>query len=241
MRTLAGKTGEFDVTVKAVAAPEPLAIDDEFAKGLGLDGLDKLREMFRDRVTAEYARVSRDKLKRQLLDKLDALYSFELPEGLVNQEFDGIWTQVTQEQAAAKRSFADDDTTEEAARADYRRIAERRVRLGLLLAEVGTKADVKIADEEMTQALIAKARQYPGQEKQVWDFYRNNQQALAELRAPIYEEKVVDYILGLAKVADRKVAKEELMKPLDDELPPSARPGEDAVVPAAEAAEKPAD
>ncbi len=241
VRTLAGKTGEFDVTVKAVAAPEPLAIDDEFATGLGLDGLDKLREMFHDRVTAEYARVSRDKLKRQLLDKLDALYSFELPEGLVNQEFDGIWTQVTQEQAAAKRSFADDDTTEEAARADYRRIAERRVRLGLLLAEVGTKADVKIADEEMTQALIAKARQYPGQEKQVWDFYRNNQQALAELRAPIYEEKVVDYILGLAKVADRKVAKEELMKPLDDELPPPARPGEDAVVPAAEAAEKPAD
>ncbi len=159
----------------------------------------------------------------------------------MNQEFDGIWTQVTQEQAAAKRSFADDDTTEEAARADYRRIAERRVRLGLLLAEVGTKADVKIADEEMTQALIAKARQYPGQEKQVWDFYRNNQQALAELRAPIYEEKVVDHILGLAKVADRKVAKEELMKPLDDELPPSARPGEDAVAAAAEAAEKPAD
>ncbi len=241
VRTLAGKTGELDVTVKAVAAPEPLAIDDEFAKGLGLEGLDKLREMFRDRVTAEYARVSRDKLKRQLLDKLDALYSFELPEGLVNQEFDGIWTQVMQEQAATNRSFADENTTEEAARADYRRIAERRVRLGLLLAEVGTKADVKIADDEMTQALIGKARQYPGQEKQVWEFYRNNQQALAELRAPIYEEKVVDYILGLAKVAERKVAKEELMKPLDDELPPSARPGEDAAAPAAEAAEKPAD
>ena len=100
------------------------------------------------------------------------------PKGLVNQEFDGIWKQVVQEQAAAGRSFADENTTEEAARADYRRIAERRVRLGLLLAEVGTKADVKISDEEMTQALIAKARQYPGQEKQVWDFYRNNQNAL---------------------------------------------------------------
>ena len=234
VRTLAGKTGDFDVTVKAVAAPEALAIDDEFAS-LGLDGLDKLREMFRDRVTAEYARVSRDKLKRQLLDKLDALYSFELPEGLVNQEFDGIWTQVMQEQAATNRSFADENTTEEAAQADYRRIAERRVRLGLLLAEVGTKADVKIADEEMTQALIARARQFPGQEKEVWDFYRKNQQALAELRAPIYEEKVVDHILGVAKVADRKVAKEELMKPLDDELPPSARPGEDAAAAAAEA------
>ena len=124
--------------------------------------LDKLKEMFRDRVTAEYARASRDKVKRQLLDKLDALYSFELPEGLVNQEFDGIWTQVMQEQEAAGRSFADENTTEEAARADYRRIAERRVRLGLLLAEVGTKAEVKIADEEMTQALIARGAPVPG-------------------------------------------------------------------------------
>ena len=174
-----------------------------------------------------------------MLNKLDKLYSFDLPEGLVNQEFDGIWTQVMQEQTAAGRSFADENTTEEAARADYRKIAERRVRLGLLLAEVGTKADVKIADEEMTQALVARARQFPGQEKQVWDFYRNNQQALAELRAPIYEEKVVDYILGLAKVTDRAVSKEELTKPLDDELPtPAAGPAEEAVAPAAE---KPAD
>ncbi len=217
--TLAGKTGEFDVTVKAVAAPEALALDDEFAKGLGLETLDQVKERLRDGIAADHARYSREKIKRQLLDKLDALYSFELPEGLVDQEFDGIWKQVVQEQAAAGRSFADENTTEEAARADYRRIAERRVRLGLLLAEVGTKADVKISDEEMTQALIAKARQYPGQEKQVWDFYRNNQNALAELRAPIYEEKVVDYILGLAKVEERKVSKEELMKPLDDELP----------------------
>ena len=242
VRTLAGKTGEFDVTVKAVAAPEAFAIDDEFAKGLGLESLDKLKDTFRDRVTAEYARASRDKVKRQLLDKLDTLYTFELPEGLVNQEFDGIWTQVMQEQTSSGRGFADENTTEEAARADYRRIAERRVRLGLLLAEVGTKADVKIADEEMTQALIARARQFPGQEKEVWDFYRKNQQALAELRAPIYEEKVVDYILGLAKVTDRKVSKEELMKPLDDELPPpAARSGEEAAAPAAAATENPAD
>ncbi len=218
VRTLAGKTGEFDVTVKAVAAPEAFAIDDEFAKGLGMESLDKLKEFLRDRIVTDYARFSRDKIKRQLLDKLDALYAFDLPEGLVNQEFDGIWSQVVQEQTAAGRSFADENTTEEAARADYRRIAERRVRLGLLLAEVGTKAEVKISDEEMSQALIAKARQYPGQEKQVWDFYRNNQNALAELRAPIYEEKVVDYILGLAKIEERKVSKEELVKPLDEEL-----------------------
>jgi trigger factor len=219
VRALAGKTGDFAVTAKAVAAPDPLAIDDEFAKGLGFESLDKLKEMIRDRLASEYARASRDKLKRQLLDKLDQLYSFELPEGLVNQEFDSIWAQVTREQQAAGRSFADENTTEEAARADYRKIAERRVRLGLLLAEVGTRAEVKVSDDEMTQALIARARSFPGQEKQVWDFYRNNNQALAELRAPIYEEKVVDHILGLAKVDDRKVSKDELLKPVDDELP----------------------
>ena len=158
-------------------------------------------------------------MKRQLLDGLDGLYSFELPEGLVSQEFDAIWTQVMREQQASGRSFADENTTEEAARADYRKIAERRVRLGLLLAEVGTKADVKVTDEEMTQALIARARSFPGQEKQVWDFYRNNQRALAELRAPIYEEKVVDHIIGLVKVEDRKVSKDELLKPIEDEAP----------------------
>ncbi len=226
VRALAGQTGDFDVTVKAVAARETLAIDDEFAKSLGFESLDKLKTMIRDRIAVDYARASRDKVKRQLLDKLDRLYAFELPEGLVNQEFDAIWAQVTREQQASGRSFADENTTEEAARADYRKIAERRVRLGLLLADVGTKADVKVSDEEMTQALVARARAYPGQEKQVWDFYRNNQQALAELRAPIYEEKVVDHIIGLAKVEDRKVAKEELLKPIDDDLPVAASEGE---------------
>ena len=222
VRTLAGKTADFDVTVKAVAAREPFTIDDEFAKGLGLEGLDKLKETLRERIAADYGRASRDKVKRQLLDKLDAQYAFELPEGLVNQEFDSIWAQVTREQQAANRTFADEGTTEEASRADYRKIAERRVRLGLLLAEVGSKAEVKIADEEMTQALIARARQFPGQEKEVWEFYRNNANALAELRAPIYEEKVVDHILGLAKVSERKVSKEELLKPIDDEAPVKA-------------------
>ncbi len=222
VRPLAGKTADFDVTVKAVAAREPLTIDDEFAKGLGTEGLDKLKEAIRERIGADYGRASRDKLKRQLLDKLDSLYAFELPEGLVTQEFDSIWAQVTREQQMSGRTFADESTTEEAARADYRKIAERRVRLGLLLAEVGAKAEVKISDEEMTQALIARARQFPGQEKQVWDFYRNNTNALAELRAPIYEEKVVDHIIGLAKVTDRKVSKEELLKPIEDEMPAKA-------------------
>jgi trigger factor len=218
VRALAGKTADFDATVKAVATRDSFVLDDEFAKTMGSENFDKLKEMIRDRLAAEYARVSRDKVKRQLLDKLDNLYSFELPEGLVNQEFNSIWEQVAREQQASGRTFVDENTTEEAAQADYRKIAERRVRLGLLLAEVGTRAEVKVADEEMTQALVARARSFPGQEKQVWDFYRNNSQALAELRAPIYEEKVVDHILGLAKVEERKVSREELLKPVDDEL-----------------------
>jgi trigger factor len=218
-RALAGKAAEFAVTVKAVAQRDPFVLDDEFAKTLGAESLDKLKETVRDRIATEYGRASRDKLKRQLLDKLDGLYSFELPEGLVDQEFNSIWEQVTREQQASGRGFADENTTEDAARADYRKIAERRVRLGLLLAEVGTKAEVKVSDEEMTQALVARARSFPGQEKQVWEFYRSNNQALAELRAPIYEEKVVDHILGLAGTEVRKVTKEELLKPVDDDIP----------------------
>jgi trigger factor len=218
VRALAGKSAEFAVTVKTVATRDPFALDDEFAKSLGSENLDKLKETIRDRLAAEYARVSRDKLKRELLDKLDKLYSFELPEGLVNQEFSSIWEQVTREQQASGRTFSDENMTEEAARVDYRKIAERRVRLGLLLAEVGTRAELKVSDEEMTQALVARARSFPGQETQVWDFYRNNTQALAELRAPIYEEKVVDHILALAKVEERKVTSKELLEPVDDGL-----------------------
>jgi trigger factor len=218
-RALAGKTAAFDVTVKAVAAPEPFAIDDEFAKSLNFESLDKLKEMIRGNLTNEYARASRDKLKRQLLDSLDTRYSFELPEGLVEQEFGSIWRQLEEEQKASGRTFADENTTEEAARADYRRIAERRVRLGLLLAEVGAKSEIKVTDEEVTNALIARARAYPGQEKQIWEYYRNNAQALAELRAPIYEEKVVDHILAQAKVDERKVTREELLKADEEDAP----------------------
>jgi trigger factor len=220
-RALAGQKASFDVTVKSVAAPKAFAIDDEFAKSMNFESLDKLKQTIRDNLAGEFAKASREKLKRQLLDSLDARYSFDLPEGLVAQEFDSIWRQVEQEQKASGRGFAEENTTEEAARADYRRIAERRVRLGLLLAEVGSKAEVKVTDEEVTSALIARARAYPGQEKQIWEYYRKNAQALAELRAPIYEEKVVDHILALAKVAERKVTREELMKQ-DDEAQPAA-------------------
>jgi trigger factor len=230
MARLAGKTGDFAVTVKAIAWPEALELDDEFAKGLGLESIQALRKTLRERMEADFARASRDKVKRRLLDALSERYVFEVPEGLVEQEFSQIWSQLEREQKSSGRGFADEGTTEEAARAEYRAIAARRVRLGLLLADVGAKAGVKISDEEMTQALIAQARAYPGQEKEIWEFYRNNAQALASLRAPIFEEKVVDHIIGLAKVEDKQVSKEELLKAEEDVKGLTTSPAPEAAV-----------
>jgi trigger factor len=217
VRALAGQTADFDATIKAIAEPQPLALDDEFAKSLGVETFEALRATLRERIRAEYARASREKVKRKLLDALADRYKFEVPQGLVDQEFSQIWAQVEKDQASTGRSFADEGSTEEASRAEYLAIAVRRVRLGLLLAEVGAKADVKISEDEITSALVARARAYPGHEKEVWDHYRNNAQALAELRAPIYEEKVVDHILGLAQVEDIKMSAAELLKADDGE------------------------
>ncbi len=211
---LAGKDAVFDVKVKEIAAPGELKLDDEFAKGFGFDDLAALREAIRTRMQDDFGRASRDRLKRTLLDALDKRYSFDLPEGLVSQEFDNIWRQVLAEQKRGGRGFADENTTEEAARAEYRRIAERRVRLGLVLAEVGEKAGIKVEDAEVGKALVELVRQYPGQEQVVWDHYRKNPQALAEVKAPLFEEKVVDHIVAQAQVTERVVSREELFKPL---------------------------
>ena len=214
---LAGRDASFDVTVKSISAPGEFVLDDEFAKQFGFDSIDKLKDAIRSNLERDYTRASRDKLKRSLLDALDKKYSFELPEGLVDQEFSGIWQQVENEQKSGGKSFEEEGTTEEAARADYRRIAERRVRLGLVLAEVGQSANVQVTDDEVTQALLERARQVPGQEKMVWDYYRNNPEALAQLRAPVFEEKVVDHIVDMAKVTDQSVSKDELFKIEADE------------------------
>jgi trigger factor len=209
---LAGKAASFDVTAKVISFPGEVTIDDEFAKGFGLDDLAKLREAVRANLEGEFSRMSREKLKRTLLDTLDGRYSFDLPESLVEQEFNGIWSQVESEQQRSGKTFADENTTEEAARTDYRKIAERRVRLGLLLAEVGEKAEVKVTDDELSAALVERVRQFPGQEKAVWDYYRNNAEALASVRAPLFEEKVVDHIVAMAKVTDKVVSKDELFE-----------------------------
>jgi trigger factor len=221
--TLAGKAAEFDVTAKAIEAPTAVAVDDEFAKSLGLESLDKLRDAVKDRLARDHAAMSRQKLKRKLLDQLDALHKFTPPPTLVEDEFASIWTTIEADLKRQNRTFADEGTTEEKAREEYRAIAERRVRLGLLLAEIGEKNNIKVSDEEISRAIVERARQVPGREQEVWDYYRKNPQAMAGIRAPIYEEKVVDFLLELAKVTDKTVSKDELFKEDDDE-PAAAAP-----------------
>jgi trigger factor len=209
---LAGKNAEFVVTAKSIESPGTVTVDDDFAKSLGLESLAKLREAVKDRIGREHVAMSRQKLKRMLLDELDVRHKFEPPPSLVEEEFDRVWKSVLAEMENEKKSFADEDTTEEKAKAEYRAIAERRVRLGLVLAEIGEKNTITVTEDEMSRAIMERARQFAGQEQRVWDYYRQNPQAVAALRAPIYEEKVVDFLLELASVTEKKVAREELYK-----------------------------
>ncbi|MEO0637675.1 MAG: trigger factor [Pseudomonadota bacterium] len=214
---LAGKDAEFDVTIKMVEKPGDLEINDELAEKLGLESADRLREIVRDQLTNQYGGMTRQKVKRQLLDELDKTYSFELPEKLVEQEFGNIWTQVTRDLESADKTFEDEDTTEEEARTEYRALAERRVRLGLVMSRIGESEEIEVSEEEMQRALYAQMQQYPGQEKAIMEFYQQNPEAVATLRAPIFEDKVVDHILEKADVTDETVTKEELMKDDEDE------------------------
>ncbi|MBX3560101.1 trigger factor, partial [Chelatococcus sp.] len=216
-KQLAGKAASFAVKVKEVASAAEVTVDEDFAKGFGLESLDKLKEAVRASIERDYTAQSRRKVKKVLLDALDAKYDFELPPSLVEQEFAGVWRQVENDMKQTGRTFADDETTEDEAKAEYQRIAERRVRLGLVLAEIGEQAAVKVSDDEVTQAVVERARQFPGQEKLVWDYYRKNPQALAEVRAPIFEEKVVDHILTQVAVTDNVVSREALFADEDSE------------------------
>ena len=209
---LAGKDAEFVVTAKSIESPGSVTVDDEFAKSLGLKSLAKLRDAVKERIGRDHVAMSRQKIKRALLDELDARHKFEPPPSLVEEEFDRVWKSVLGEMENEKKTFADENTTEEKAKAEYRAIAERRVRLGLVLAEIGEKNTIAVTDEELNRAVMEHVRQFPGQEQRVWDYYRQNPQALASLRAPIYEEKVVDFLVELAGVTEKKVTREELYK-----------------------------
>jgi trigger factor len=217
--TLAGKDAEFDTTATAVESPEDTKIDDDFAKSLGLESLDKLKEAARERLVAEFAGATRQRVKRILLDRLDETHRFEAPPSLVDEEFKLMWNSIKAEMDSSGKTFADEDTTEEAAQEEYRKIADRRVRLGLVLSEIGEKNKITVTDDEVGRAVIERARSMPGREKEVWDFYRSNANALAQLRAPIYEDKVVDFILELANVTEKKVTREELLKEEDEKAP----------------------
>ena len=214
---LAGKDAVFEVTAKSIEAPGEVTIDDAFAKSLGLETLDKLKDAIKDRLTREHAAASRQKLKRVLLDRLDELHKFDAPPTMVEDEFNNVWKTVLSDLESSGKSFADEGTTEEKAKAEYRAIADRRVRLGLVLAEIGEKNNIKVNDEELSRAAADRARQFPGQEQQVWEYYRKNPQALASLRAPIYEEKVVDFIVELASVTDKPVSRDELFREEEDD------------------------
>ena len=215
--TLKGQEATFDVVVKGVEGPVDLEIDDALATKLGMESLDNLKEAIRQQFRSDYEAASRRKLKRVLLDALDEAHSFELPPTLVDREFDAIWREVEGDLKRQNKTFEDEDTTEEKAKEEYRAIAERRVRLGLLLADVGSKAEVQVTEQELQQALGQRVRQFPGQEQQVIQFYQQNPGAVAELRAPIFEDKTVDYILELAEIDEKTVSREELFADPDDE------------------------
>ncbi len=209
---LAGKNAEFVVTAKSIEAPGTVSADDTFAQSLGLESLAKLRDAVKDSIAREHTTMSRQRLKRGLLDELDKMHKFEPPPTLVEEEFERVWKSVLSELETEHKTFADEGTTEEKAKEEYRAISERRVRLGLVLAEIGEKNNITVTEEELSRAVMDRARQFTGQEQRVWDYYRQNPQAVAALRAPIFEEKVVDFLLELANVTENKVSREELYK-----------------------------
>jgi trigger factor len=204
---LAGKSATFETTVKEVKAPAQAAIDDELAKRFGADDLGALREQIAERLKAEYAGAARQVLKRRLLDRLDGKVDFDLPPSLLEAEAGQIAHQLWHEEHPDVQGH---DHPEIEATEEHRKLAERRVRLGLLLAEVGSRQGIQVSEQEMTQAVMAQARQYPGQERQFFEFIQKNPQAQQQLRAPIFEDKVIDYVLELAQVTERSVTKEEL-------------------------------
>ena len=202
--------------VKEVASPVRPEVNDDFAKTLGVESVAQLKELVGAQIAREYANAARMKLKRELLDQLEQSHEFELPPSLVDSEFAVIWEQLENNLKRSGKTFADEGKTEEEAREEYRKIAERRVRLGLVIGEIAERNELKITQDEMRKALIEQARRFPGQEKTVYEYYEKTPGALAELRAPIFEDKVVDFVIDKAKPAEKKVTKDELFKKVED-------------------------
>lgn len=215
VKTLAGKAAVFDIKVSEVAGSVKPEIDDAFAVTLGLESAEKLKEAVSERIAKEYEGAARMKLKRELLDELEKMYTFGLPPSLVEFEFNQIWGQLEKSLKDQNKTFADEGKTEAEARAEYRLIAERRVRLGLVVGDIGDKNKIQVTQDELRRALIEHARRFPGQEKMVYEYFEKTPGAIAELRAPIFEDKVVDFVLSQAKISERQVSRDELMKAVE--------------------------
>ncbi|GAB3448531.1 trigger factor [Insolitispirillum peregrinum] len=211
-KDLAGKAAVFVVTVKALKAASLPALDDEFAKGLGLEDLDGLRNAIKGQIENEYSSMVRNRVKRDLLDALAEKADFPVPAGMVGLEFDAIWKQI--EDAKKNDSLDEEDKgkSDDELKAEYTTLAERRVRLGLLLADLGQKNSVQVTQEDINRAVMQEAMRFPGQEQAVFQYFQNNRQALDSLRAPLYEDKVIDFILGAADVTEVEMTAEELAK-----------------------------
>lgn len=220
VEALKGKAATFDTTIKSVREPKKGGPDDAWAMELGFEGLANLKEALRTRIENDHGQQSRVKAKRALFDKLDAGHSFELPPRMVEAEFNSIWRQIEADKEAGRLDPDDQGKSDDELKTEYRKIAERRVRLGLLLAEIGRRHKVEVTNEEVTNAIMAQARNYPGQERQIIEAYQKNPNLVAQIRAPIYEEKVVDYILELVKVTNQDVTRDELFA--DEDAAPAA-------------------
>ncbi len=212
---LAGKDAEFDVTVKELRRVVAKAIDDELAKAVGQDSLVALRDAVKSEIESRHASFSRAHAKRKLLDVLAEKHSFAVPAGMLDLEFDGIWRAIEQDRAQGRTDPADAGKSDDELKAEYRAIAERRVRLGLLIAEIGKKNNITVSQQDMNKAMVEEARRFPGQEHLVIQYFQKNPQAVEGLRAPIFEDKVVTFILELAKVTDKTVTFEELRRDPD--------------------------
>ena len=209
---LAGKPAVFEVKVKEVAAPETAELTDEFVKTLGLESVDDLREKVSEQLVERNKDASQMKLKHKVLDVLNDEHMFELPQTMVDREFDAIWEQLTSDMEKHKKTFEDDDTTEEEQKKKFREIAERRVRLWFVFSEIGEKNEIDVSEDEIKAAMFERAKQFPGQEQQILEWYKQNPEQVMQLRTPIYENKIVDFVVALAKVTENKVSTEDLLK-----------------------------
>ncbi|MEE8188874.1 MAG: trigger factor [Kiloniellales bacterium] len=215
---LSGKDAVFVVTLKNILESVPVDIDDAFAASLGEKDLEAVRQKLRDQIGGEYKQQARARLKRQLLDKLAEAHDFQVPGGMLDIEFDTIWKQIEADRKQGRIDPEDAEKDEEELKAEYRAIAERRVRLGLLVSEVGQRNGVEVGQEELNRALLMEAQRYPGKEREVFEFYQKTPEAMANLRAPLFEDKVVDFIVDLAKVTERDLTAEKFREEMEREI-----------------------